>query len=374
LERSTKSKHGSNWKISSNSMNNKEDLINTFDPNGLGIKGNLFGLPFSTETAELIIIPVPWEVTVSYHDGTALGPKAILEASSQVDLYFKGIQDAWKLGIAMLPFPEDMYQENKNLRSLARQHILSLETTSSADDYNRVIPSKINEACENLNIYVRNTVAKYLNEGKMVGLLGGDHSTPLGFLRALSERYDRFGILQIDAHADLRKAYEGFTYSHASIMFNALKLPAVQKLVQVGIRDYCEEEVSVINRAMGRVVTFFDEDIKTKMFSGKTWEEVCMDIIKVLPDNIYISFDIDGLDPKLCPNTGTPVPGGFEFQQISYLIKQIALSGKRIIGFDLNEVTPGQTDWDANVGARVLYQLCNWMAVSQGKLATSAQL
>lgn len=351
-------------------MNSKEDLINTFDPNGLGIKGNLFGLPFTTETCDLIIVPVPWEVTASYHDGTALGPKAILEASTQVDLYFKGIKDAWKLGVTMLPFPEDLYQENKNLRSLALQHISSLETTSAADDYNKVIPSKINEACENLNVYVRNTTAKYLNNGKMVGLLGGDHSTPLGFLRALSERHDRFGILQIDAHADLRKAYEGFTYSHASIMFNALKLPAVERLVQVGIRDYCEEEVAVINRAMGRVVTFFDEDIKTQMYSGKTWEKICHEITNTLPQNVYISFDIDGLDPKLCPSTGTPVPGGFEFNQVTYLIKQIALSGKRIIGFDLNEVAPGSTDWDANVGARMLYQLCNWMAVSQGKLKT----
>ena len=351
-------------------MNSKENLINTFDPNGLGIKGNLFGLPFTPETSDLIIVPIPWEVTVSYHDGTALGPKAILEASTQVDLCFKGIQDAWKLGVTMLPFQEDLYQENKNLRSLSLRHISSLETTSAADDHNKVIPSKINEACENLNVYVRNTTARYLNEGKMVGLLGGDHSTPLGFLRALSDRYDCFGILQIDAHADLRKAYEGFTYSHASIMFNALKLPSVQRLVQVGIRDYCEEEVGVIDRAMGRIVTFFDEDIKTQMYSGKTWEDVCKDIIRVLPDYIYISFDIDGLDPKLCPNTGTPVPGGLEFNQATYLIQQIALSGKRIIGFDLNEVAPGSTDWDANVGARILYQLCNWMAVSQGKLKT----
>ncbi len=351
-------------------MNSKENLINTFDPNGLGIKGNLFGLPFTPETSDLIIVPIPWEVTVSYHDGTALGPKAILEASTQVDLYFRGIQDAWKLGVTMLPFPEDLYQENKNLRSLSLQHISSLETTSAADDHNKVIPSKINEACESLNVYVRSITAKYLNEGKMVGLLGGDHSTPLGFLRALSDRYDCFGILQIDAHADLRKAYEGFTYSHASIMFSALKLPSVQRLVQVGIRDYCEEEVGVIDRAMGRIVTFFDEDIKTQMYSGKTWEDVCKDIIRVLPDYIYISFDIDGLDPKLCPNTGTPVPGGLEFNQATYLIQQIALSGKRIIGFDLNEVAPGSTDWDANVGARILYQLCNWMAVSQGKLKT----
>jgi len=234
-----------------------------------------------------------------------------------------------------------------------------------------VIPLKINEACENLNVYVRNTAAKLLNEGKMIGLLGGDHSTPLGLLRALSERYDRFGILQIDAHADLRRAYEGFTYSHASIMFNALKLPSVQRLIQVGVRDYCEEEVVAMNRGMGRIVNFFDDDIKAQLYGGKTWSDICKDIIKVLPDNIYISFDIDGLDPKLCPGTGTPVPGGFELQQVTYLLKQIALSGKRIIGFDLSEVAPGSTDWDANVGARALYQLCNWMAVSQGKLTPS---
>jgi agmatinase len=346
----------------------KESHIKNFNPNGQGVKGNIFGLPFTTDTSEMIIIPVPWEVTVSYHDGTALGPKAILEASHQVDLYVKGIEDAWKLGITMLPFPEELYQENKSLRSLARKHITSLETNSPSEEFNKVIPQKINEACENLNIYTRNAALKLLSEGKMVGILGGDHSTPLGFLRALSERHDRFGILQIDAHADLRKAYEGFIYSHASIMYNALKLPSVQRLVQVGIRDYCEEEVGVIDRAMGRVVTFFDEEIKSQIYSGKSWEEVCNDIIKTLPKNVYISFDIDGLDPKLCPGTGTPVPGGFEFNQITYLIKQLALSGKRIIGFDLNEVAPGSTDWDANVGARILYQLCNWMAVSQGKL------
>ncbi|MEK6781286.1 MAG: agmatinase family protein [Bacteroidota bacterium] len=346
----------------------KEDQIKNFDPNGLGIKSNLFGLPFNIKTSELIIIPVPWEVTVSYRDGTALGPKAILEASMQVDLNFKGIHEAWKLGISMLPFPEDIYQENKNLRRLALQHIASLETATTTDNSNKLIPSKINEACENLNVYVRNTALKHMSEGKMIGLLGGDHSIPIGFIRALSERHDRFGILQLDAHADLRKAYEGFTYSHASIMFNALKLPSVQRLIQVGIRDYCEEEVAVMTRAMGRIVTFFDEDIKTQLYSGKPWEGVCQDIIKVLPDNIYISFDIDALDPKLCPNTGTPVAGGFEFHQITFLIKQIVLSGKRIIGFDLNEVAPGSTDWDANVGARMLYQLCNWMAVSQGRL------
>jgi agmatinase len=345
----------------------KEDSIAQFDPNAPATSVNLFGLPFSPENAEIIVIPVPWEVTVSYKDGTAKAPDAILKASTQVDLFVKDIPDAWKLGISMLPVPQNLYDENRKLRTLAVQHIQSLSEGSATTD-NPVL-DKINEASENLNIYIKNTTLKQMKEGKLVGLLGGDHSTPLGFLRALSERYDRFAVLQIDAHADLRKAYEGFTHSHASIMYNALKLPAVAKIVQVGIRDYCEEEVMVMKRAAGRVVTFFDEDIKAHQYEGKSWDAICNAIIKELPELIYISFDIDGLDPKLCPHTGTPVAGGFQFHEAQYLIKKLVKSGKRIIGFDLNEVAPADGDeWDANVGARLLYALCNWMAVSQGKL------
>lgn len=202
----------------------------------------------------------------------------------------------------------------------------------------------------------------------MIALLGGDHSTPLGFIRALSEQYNRFGILQIDAHADLRKAYEGFTYSHASIMHNALKLPAVGRLVQVGIRDYCDEELEVMKRGMGRIVTHYDQDLKEQLYEGKSWAAICEKIIADLPKEVYISFDIDGLNPKLCPNTGTPVAGGLEFEQAIYLVKKLVKSGRKIIGFDLNEIAPGSDDWDANVGARLLFQLCNWMAVSQGRL------
>jgi agmatinase len=346
----------------------KEEAITQFNPNDPGASGNLFGLPFSPENAELVIIPVPWEVTVSYHDGTAKGPEAILEASAQVDLFVKDIPDAWKLGVAMLPIPQNLYEENLKLREISSFYINSITDGSHNAEENPMV-NKINEASENLNIYVKNTTAKYLKEGKLVGLLGGDHSTPLGFLRALSEKYDRFGILQIDAHADLRKAYEGFTYSHASIMYNALKLPAISKLVQVGIRDFCDEEVQVMQRAAGRVVTFFDEDIKTHQYNGKSWDAICDAIIKELPDLLYISFDIDGLDPKLCPNTGTPVAGGFELQQVVHLVKKVVKADKRIIGFDLNEVAPsGNDEWDANVGARLLYQLCNWMAVSNKKL------
>jgi agmatinase len=348
----------------------KEELISKFDCNAPGISGNLFGLPFTPETSELVVIPVPWEVTVSYHTGTANGPEAILKASSQVDLAVRDVQDAWKLGAAMLPVPQQLYEESSRLRELASRHIQALERgeVNGAGD---PLANKVNEGSENLNIYTRSTVLKWLSEGKMVAMVGGDHSTPLGFIRALSEKYNRFGILQIDAHADLRKAYEGFTYSHASIMYNALKLPAVGKLVQVGIRDYCDEELQLMKRAAGRIVTYFDQDVKEKQFEGTTWATICEQIINDLPKEVYISFDIDGLNPKLCPNTGTPVPGGFELEQVMYLIKRLALTGRKIIGFDINEVSPGKDDWDANVAARLLYHMCSWMAVSQGKLKSA---
>ncbi|MCS6973939.1 MAG: agmatinase family protein [Cyclobacteriaceae bacterium] len=343
----------------------REEIIRTFNPNAPGTNGTLFGLPFDEHTAQIIVVPVPWEVTVSYHEGTARGPEAILEASAQVDLYDRNISNAWQIGIALAAINEKLKEDNRKLRETAALHIQSL--TSETADVNTQHLDAVNQGCEEMVRYVKQTTRNYLAQGKMVAVLGGDHSTPLGFIQALSEQHDRFSILQIDAHADLRKAYEGFIYSHASIMYNALKLPAVNRLIQVGIRDFCEEEVQVIERSMGRIKTFYDEDIKNSMYEGRSWQSLCNDIIQELNEKVYISFDIDGLNPSLCPNTGTPVAGGLEFHQVLYLLRKLVESGKKIIGFDLNEVAPGESDWDANVGARLLYQLCNWMAVSQGK-------
>jgi agmatinase len=172
--------------------------------------------------------------------------------------------------------------------------------------------------------------------------------------------------LQIDAHADLRVAYEGFEFSHASIMYNALKVPQVSTLTQVGIRDYCEDEKQLID-VDKRIHTFFDDAIKHQQYEGKTWKDICKQIIKTLPDKIYLSIDIDGLDPKLCPNTGTPVPGGFEFEQVIYLLHEVVKSGKQIIGFDINEIAPGKDEWDANVGARLLYRVSNLCLLSHAQ-------
>jgi len=348
-------------------MNTKDD-IKTFDPNGIGLKNNnLFGLPFACENANIIIIPVPWDVTTSYHDGTSKAPKAILKASTQVELFDPDIKEAWKTGIAMDSISEHWSKKNKQFRAKAKKIIRDMED-GLAIEKNRKLSSarkKINEESNKLNDWLFESASDYLKQKKMVGVLGGDHSCPFGLIKALSDLKDPFGILQIDAHADLRNAYEGFEYSHASIMYNALQLKGVNKLVQVGIRDYCESEAKMISSSKGRIKTFYDRQIKDARFQGKTWKQQCEEIIHELPENIYISFDIDGLDPKYCPNTGTPVPGGLQYDEVTHLIEQIVHSRKKIIGFDLCEVSPGKNDWDANVGARLLYKLCNLMALSQ---------
>lgn len=340
-----------------------------FDPNALGISGNnLFGLPYTVDTARIIVVPVPWEVTVSYGAGTADGPQAIFDASFQVDLYDPLVKDAWKIGIAMEDVPQEVRKRSDSLRARSERYIEFLADGGEVSQVREMlaVQREINGACSELKEWVKERTARYLDSGKLVALLGGDHSTPLGYIEALSGRHESFGILQIDAHSDLRDAYEGFTYSHASVMFNAIKIPQLEKLVQVGIRDYCEAEVDVINKSNGRVTTFFDRDLKRSRFEGESWHSTCLRIVKELPKKVYLSFDIDGLDAKLCPNTGTPVPGGFELEEVLYLIQCVVEEGRTIIGFDINEVSPGEDDWDASVAARALYRIANLAAKSRG--------
>ena len=352
-------------------MLSKHQLIDKFDPNGVGSAGSIFGLPFDEETAEIIVIPVPWEVTVSYSPGTASGPGAVLNASPQLDLYQDDIKDAWKMGIHMLAMPDHIRTASDNYRILANNYIRFLEEDSPEIDTERLsaVPTLINKASAEMNQWVYEQVRHYRGKGKLVALLGGDHSTPLGMIKAISEDHDNFGILQIDAHADLRVAYENFEFSHASIAYNALKFPQVTKLVQVGIRDYCESEAEMI-KSDKRISTYFDKDIKEALYEGKTWKALCTEMVNQLPQKVYITIDIDGLDPKLCPHTGTPVPGGFELEEMLYLMKQVVISGREIVGFDLVEVAPGAEgdEWDGNVGARILYRMCNLFGASNNLL------
>jgi len=337
--------------------------LSTYDPNSVGNPdNNIFGLPTTEEDARLVILPVPWEVTVSYNAGTARAPEHILNASLQVDLFDPDFKDAWKQGFFMRPVDKKVLTKSDYLRKEAELYINYISHAEIVAENKFMCKSlkEINAGSLFLNNWVYDQTKDMMERGKLVGLLGGDHSTPFGYIKAIAERYPDFGILQIDAHCDLRDAYEGFVYSHASIMFNVLKeIDSVKKIVQVGIRDFCDEELDFIQKSDGKIVTFFDKVIKERQYEGETWKSIVDDIVAQLPENIFISFDIDGMDPKLCPHTGTPVPGGFETEQVFYLLKKVKEAGKKIIGFDLNEVGVSNNEWDENVGSRILYKLCS---------------
>lgn len=345
---------------------NNSDLT-TFSPDDVGVaNGNYFGLPFTPGQAELVLLSAPWDVTVSYNHGTAAGPEAIIAASTQVELRDAHYPEGWRRGIATQPVDPWIAPASVRLRQVAEQVIAHLEAGGATSDPEIAAPlAEVNAASERLNAIICEQASAILAQGKTAALVGGDHSTPLGLIRAVAAamagRGEEFGILHIDAHADLRDAYEGFTYSHASIMHNALQLPQVSRLVQVGIRDYCGAEVELAQQSGGRVVQFDDYKLARNAFEGVAWGTQCDAIIEQLPENVYVSFDIDGLSPDNCPGTGTPVPGGLSYREAVYLLARLAESGRRIVGFDLTEVSPADNDgeWNANVGARVLYKLCN---------------
>jgi agmatinase len=344
------------------------DLAN-FNPNLVGNpNNNIFGLPFNEEESALILLPVPWEVTVSYTAGTARAAEHICKASLQVDLIDSDIKDGWKQGFYMRDIDKKILMKSDYLRKEAELLINYISQGEEVEENKFMCKTlrEVNEGSLFLNDWVYEQTKELLDRNKLVGLVGGDHSTPLGFFKAIAEKHGDFGILQIDAHCDLREAYENFKYSHASIMYNALaEIPQLKRLVQVGIRDYSPSEYEYINNSNGKVITYFDKDIKERIFEGDSWKQIVDEIVNNLPQKVHISFDIDGLDPKLCPNTGTPVQGGFEAEQIFYLFKKVLLSGRQLIGFDLNEVGISNNEWDENVGARVLFKLCNLMVAAK---------
>src|SRR5579883_540926 len=261
-----------------------------YNPSGVSERnGNLLGLPFDYESAKLIVIGVPWEVTVSYGAGTANGPQRVLDASTQLDLFDFDNPEGWKQGIFMLEIPQDILEKNKYYRVLAANIIERLEQGKHLTDTPDLTPilREINQACQQVNQWLFEKCQAVINDGKQVAVIGGDHSSPLGYLQALAAKYTNYGILHIDAHADLRNAYEGFEFSHASIMFNALKLPQISKLVQVGLRDICYEEVQLIAHSHNRIVAYYDSAIKQELFSGKAWIESCREIISHLPELVY---------------------------------------------------------------------------------------
>jgi agmatinase len=345
-----------------------------YDPDAAAMPGSgIFGLPHRERESRIVVIPVPFEATTSYGGGTSRGPEAILRASRQVDLFDRETGRPYRDGIAMLPLPRRIVALDREARRLAKG-IIASGGGAGVGSRGRQALARVNAIGGEVNAWVRARAERILDSDRIPIVLGGDHSVPFGAIEALAAREPGLGILHVDAHSDLRDAYEGFTWSHASIFHNVMtRISGVGRLVQVAVRDMGEREERMIRTSGGRIVLFHDSEIAGRLGRGEAWERIARRIVSRLPRRVYVSLDIDGLDPTLCPHTGTPVPGGLSFHQLTGLLAAVVRSGRRVVGGDLCEVSPDPRggDWDANVGARVLYKLIGYTLLSRKGRARS---
>jgi len=344
----------------------------SFDPNATGAAdAGIFGLPYTFEESRLILLPVPWEVTTSYGNGTSLGPASIYACSPQIDLYHFDAGNIYEKGIYWDDSRHDEWKKlNDTWKPVAVEIKDQLEETGELSPAQKKSIDDINKQGEVFHKSVYEHSKKILAQGKLLGMVGGDHSAPYGSILATCEYHGSdLTILHLDAHSDTRDAYQGYKHSHASIMRNVMESPhAPKQLIQIGIRDFCEEEFNY-TKENPRIHTFYDREIKRKMAGGMSWTQFCGEVLQKIPTKkIYFSFDIDGMNPAMCPNTGTPVPGGQDYDQIIELFDFLVKNKKQIVGFDLNEVSPPSPQeldcWDGNVGSRVLYNMCCYTLLS----------
>lgn len=330
--------------------------MTAFDPDAAADpNAGIFGLPTPEADAAAVVVPVPFAPTVSYGVGAELGPQAVREGSLQVDLYDLQFGRVWEKGVHCLePLPQ-IEAAHRQARALAAPVI----EAGGAGEADHDAVSQVDRICREVHGAVSREVGRILEDGRLPVVLGGDHSCSLGGIQA-ADSVGPFGILQLDAHADLRAAYEGFIHSHASIIHNLRgTCRNLTRVVQVGIRDVGEGEWRAVQAAGDALICHTDPAWRRRLARGEPLQSMCDEVVAALPDRVWITCDIDGLEPSLCPNTGTPVPGGLSFGEFGVLLETLAESDKRIVGVDLMEVAPGDppSSWDGNVGARVLYKL-----------------
>lgn len=341
----------------------KKKQIKKFDPEGFRASSELFGLPFTVDTAEIIVIPVPWDVTSSLQGGACLGPSALLNASSHIELHENKIEDAWKMGIAMMPIDEGWVNKNNEARNFTEVYFNYLKggDIQLSDKEIGIIVKNINALSENINEWVLQKSNEIIAEGKIPVVLGGDHSAPFGLMKAIAKKYDSFGVLQIGNKANLISKHQRFTHSHASVMFNVLRFEQLTKLVQLGLRDVNAPESDVIS-SDNRIVSVYEYALATEHFEGMSWNVQTDRIISELPEQIYISLDINSLSPQLAGKSN--ISPWLTYHHLVYLFEKLALADKKIIAFDLCEVSGNQDSWHATIGARMLYSLSNITGVT----------
>jgi agmatinase len=287
----------------------------------LGKKENFLGIESQLsryDSSKIIVLPVPYEHTVSYGAGTGRGPQAILDASRYVEFYDEelGTELCKSVGIATLP-PVS----------------LGKSTDGKA-------MTKIYRAVKGL-----------LDDGKFVAVLGGEHTISQAPIRAQLEKYPDLSVLHFDAHADLRDTYEGSKFSHASVMARVCEFLNPTHLVQVGIRALSPEEAEFIRR--NGVATLYAHQIR----GMGDWVP---SVLPLLSPHVYISFDVDAFDPPIMPSTGTPEPNGLFWPETLKLLRMVG-EQKTIVGFDVVEFAPNRgvrhPDYTT---AKLTYKLMNY--------------
>lgn len=279
------------------------------------VPDNFLGLPHDLtdyRKARFAVLPVPYDSTTSYAVGTREGPRAIISASQQVELYDEALgRESLRDGVATLdPVTADVSGPEATLR----------------------------------NIYA--AARKPVRDGKFLITLGGEHSISSALVRAVKERHKKLSVLQIDAHADLRDSYQGSPWSHAAVMRRVHDLGV--DAVAVGIRNYSKDEAKFIKSAGKKVIS-----ARTCRVSA-TWID---DAVAGLSENVYVTIDIDGFDPAYAPGTGTPEPGGLDWYQVTDLLAAVAKK-RTIVAADLVEVRPiPPNNVTEFLAAKLLYRL-----------------
>lgn len=259
------------------------------------VPDNFLALPQEStdlKKAPFVVLPVPYEATTTFKKGTRYGPAALIQASAQVELFDEEVWDEpWKDGVHTAPV------------------------------YNPSVP------VEAFLKGLRDEVARHVAAGKFVISLGGEHTIAEAPVAAYAAKHKDLSILQFDAHADMRPEYEGSVYNHACA---AHRMSHFAPIVQVGVRNVGETEQALLNK--GRVRTFL-------MHETLDFRKHYDAILDALSDTVYITFDLDALDPGIMPGVGTPVPGGLSWFDATHLIRE-CVTRKRVVGADVNELCP----------------------------------
>jgi len=269
------------------------------------------------ENAKYVLIPVPYDGTSTYVKGADQGPQAIIDASDSIELY--------DIELDAEGYREGIYTD---------------------------VPIRQNKTPEEMVQAVFERVSHFVKSNKIVGVLGGEHSVSIGSIQAMKAQFPNLSVLQIDAHADLRDSYQDSPYNHACVMRRAQEMGA--NVVQVGIRNVCaEEKPFIVPENM-----FYAHQIRHR----SNWME---EALHRLPGEVYLSIDLDGLDPSILPSTGTPLPGGLSWYQLTDFLT-LLFQTKKVVGFDVVELCPNPSEKSSDVLAALLvYKIINLFSLYQ---------